>query len=321
MSNQPAAFWTDDTSVFFTSFWGWSPGTWGCVGWTGEQGLSRRTNLLPDLTDPFIAVIYVTKSTDDEELAGKIVGFYLMSHEKGHRNELTHPSHHTLAPEKWEHSVRALRAFTYVPEHRILAEDFDPGLARRARPVTKWGEVLTDSRQIARLRETPWVEVPVYAPKGQATAPEEELAPTSGFNRAGPANQNGYVVSSSAQALKRQLYILLLEGSTDDYLGQAAKGKRIYKIGLSASPEIRRQTLQSGMPKGAFIWMTYRTSGNDGMLAALSFDAAVAGENAMKKHLAANAEWLTGEFYLASEKEIEAAWRLGCDTARRFKKS
>lgn len=121
MSTHPADFWTDDTSVFFSSFWGWSPETWGGIGWTGGQGLTHRTKLLRELTDPFIAVIYVTKSADAGEQNGRIVGFYLMSHETGHRNDFTHPHHHDLAPEKWGHSLRALRAFSYLPEYYIEA--------------------------------------------------------------------------------------------------------------------------------------------------------------------------------------------------------
>jgi hypothetical protein len=44
----------------------------------------------------------------------------------------------------------------------------------------------------------------------------------------------------------------------------------------------------------------------------------VAGEDAMKRHLAIKAKHLGGEFYLASEAEIEKAWKLGHDAARSF---
>src|SRR4051812_20218664 len=127
MSEEKADFWTDETSVLFTSFWGWSPETWGTVGWTGNPGLTRRTNLLKELTDPFITVCYATNTQENDhpDLRGKIAGFYLMSHETGLRNEFTHPIHHHREPEKWQHSLRALRAFSYVPEHRIILREFD----------------------------------------------------------------------------------------------------------------------------------------------------------------------------------------------------
>lgn len=319
MSCDPQAFWTDETSVFFTSFWGWSPDRWGTIGWTGEKGLSRRTNLLSELSDPFIAVIYVTKSAGTDQ-DGKIVGFYLVSHETGHRTDFTHPSLHTIEPEKWVHSLRAIRAFSYVPEYYLEAASFDPSLINRALAVAKWGEVLTDRLQIDRLRNTPWVEVDVYDPAGQAITEAEELAPTRGFNRAGPANRNGYVVSSSALQLERQLYILCLDGCTDSYLGAKSNGRRIYKIGLSASPELRRQSLQSGMPNGAFRWIVHRDFGTAGQTAGLRFEAAVAGENVMKKYLAQHADWLGGEFYLTEESRINEAWNLGCAAAKSFRK-
>lgn len=139
-----------------------------------------------------------------------------------------------------------------------------------------------------------------------------------GFTRAGPANRNGYVVSSSAQQLKRQLYILRLDGSMDAYLGKAADGKQIYKVGLSASPELRRSSLQSALPRGAFNWMVHVHTTNGNPDDGFSFEAAVTGEYAMKKHLAQNSEWLGGEFYLASESDIESAWKLGQEAALKY---
>ena len=113
-------FWTDDTSVLFTSFWGWTPETWGTVGWSGDRGLTRRANLLAQLTDPFVTVCYVTsnKSYIDPALKGMIAGFMLVTHQTGDRDEFTHPIHHGRDPDKWRHSLRAIRAFSY----RIYAE-------------------------------------------------------------------------------------------------------------------------------------------------------------------------------------------------------
>ena len=74
-------FWTDQTSVLLTSFWGWSPETWGTLSFSSE---GRRDNLAKSLSDPFTAVIYVTsnKSTIDRTMKNMVVGFYLVSHEK-----------------------------------------------------------------------------------------------------------------------------------------------------------------------------------------------------------------------------------------------
>lgn len=326
MSADAATFWKADTSVFFTSFWGWTPETWGTVGWTGDQGLTHRTHLLKQVSDPFVAVIYVTKSADHVEDRGMVVGFYLMSHETGHRNEFTHPIHHDLAPEKWEHSLRALRAFTYLPEYRLEAAELHPDLSSRAQAISKWGEILTDPQQIEKLRGTPWVETAVYSPHAPISDDEEMfrshaddgIESSGGYNRAGPANRGGYTVSSNAHALSRQLYILRLEGKTDDFLGETANGRRIYKVGVSVSPELRRQAFQNSMPRGAFEWIVFRASGHGDAKTGVSFDAAVEGEYAMKEHLATCGTWLGGEFYLAYETDVKEAWHRGIKIARAY---
>ncbi len=89
------------------------------------------------------------------------------------------------------------------------------------------------------------------------------------------------------------------------------EGQSIYKIGLSVSPETRRQAFQKSMPRGAFCWEIVRTSKRSGLKGFSSFEAAVAGEDTIKKHLAYCSEWLGGEFYLATEEQINEAWEKG----------
>ena len=60
MTDDAANFWTDETSVLFTSFWGWTPETWGTVGWSNNEGRTHRDKLLNELSNPFITVCYVT---------------------------------------------------------------------------------------------------------------------------------------------------------------------------------------------------------------------------------------------------------------------
>lgn len=124
-----------------------------------------------------------------------------------------------------------------------------------------------------------------------------------------------YVVAGGTQWLPRELYVLKLDGDTDAYLGDAASGRFIVKVGLAASPELRRQAFQKAMPRGAYTWQVYRTTRGVGMKEFPNHAIAVIGEDAMKRHLAANADWLGGEFYLASEDVIETAWQKGCEAA------
>lgn len=306
------SIWTDDISVLFTSFWGWDPATWGTVGWSGQRGLTRRANLMAQLSDPFITVCYVTSNqTDtDPDLKGKLAGFYVVSHETGDRDEFTHPIHHAREPSKWRHSNRALRAFSYLPEYRPRAMDVFPDLGRHARHVAAMGEVLIDPEIIERLRSIPCEEVEVYQPVAALAATVD--GPQRGMVRAGPAANEGYEVTQGSKHLPRDLYILRLTGDVSAYLGRQEETRSIIKIGLSASPDLRRQALQRTMPRGSFRWTVERTRKSSGLPLCADHAVAVCGEDAMKQHLAAHADWLGGEFYLAHEDDIETAWKMGC---------
>lgn len=313
------AIWTDDMSVLFTSFWGWTPEDWGTVGWTGDKGRTRRNNLLKTLTDPFICVCYVTsnQTRGDPALKGMIGGFYLVSHETGDRDAFTHPIHHLRNPDKWRHSLRAIRAFSYLPEYRPRAMDMFPDLSRTARTVSAMGEIITDTAKIDQLRGIPFVEVPVFSSRMN---PEEiiEDGPFSGMVLPGPDNAGGYEVADRLGGLPRHLYVLRLKGDAAAFLGREPGERSIIKIGLSVSPDLRRQSLQKSMPRGAFVWQVDRTTGMDGHAPYSGHEAAVVGETAMKVHLAQHAEWLGGEFYLASDADIDTAWQAGRHSALNF---
>lgn len=316
-------FWTEETSVFFTSFWGWSPETWATVGWSNQNGLARRDNLLKQLSDPFIAVCYITKSGNpaslDPSLKGMIAGYYLVSHETGDRDQFTHPIHHQRSPEKWRHSLRALRAFSYLPEYRVRAEVFDPNLAAHARSVAAMGKVVTDPSQIAILRSTPAMEVEIYSPIQTFMSGTERKTNGSGLVKAGPASADGYIVAGGSDMLPRHLYLLQLMGDTDSFLGYSANERFICKVGLSVSPELRRQKFQKTLPDGAYHWSLIRTTAEPDNRVGFSFEAAVTGEDAMKRYMAKAADWLGGEFYLASEAVMDEAWRLGKAAAQSHK--
>ena len=319
MTASPPECWTTETSVFLTSFYGWTPGTWGKIGWSGDAGATRRANMMRQLTDPFIAVCYVTsnKSWIDRGLKGMIAGFYLVSHDEGDRDEFTHPIHHAERPGQWRHSLRAIRAFSYLPEYRINIREFDSSVLARARSVSRYGEVVTDLVRIERLRTIPWREVPVYDPRTGSDEADNWERP-AGMVRPGPPNVKGSGPTAGTAHLPRELYILRLDGSTGTYLGRPETSERIYKVGMSVSPDARRQTLQGHMPRGAFRWVVDRTTRGDGDAPYPNYAAAVAGETAMKRYLADAAEWLDGEFYLAEPSIVQEAWNAGREAAAGF---
>ena len=91
---------------------------------------------------------------------------------------------------------------------------------------------------------------------------------------------------------------------------------QIYKVGLSVSPESRRQSFQKAMPRGSFRWVIDRASGIEGDDGIYQFPAAKAGEDAMKQCLVeCGSEWLGGEFYLAAQADINKAWSHGLSIA------
>lgn len=315
MSDPVAEVW-DGRSVLFKSFWGWSPDTWAALGWSTP---GRRSTLCEQLTNPFILACSVTRSAPDAEEyeRGKLMGFYLVSHESGDRDEFTHPIHFSLEPEKWRYALRCIRAFDYLPEYRLDVDDFDSTLARRALNVAANGEIVTDARRLALLRDTPWEETVIYRPGARLSA-DPLAAGGTGMVRAGPENAGGYFVPVMAPGLARQLYILRLDGQADALLGTPANGRHIIKIGLAVSPESRRSQFQRALPRCAFAWKVHRTSWQAGPAECWTFQAAECGEYAMKRHLAVHAEHLGGEFYLASDGQIEEAWRLGIAAAQAF---
>lgn len=306
--------WDGRLTVMLTSFWGWSPETWGTVGFTAE---GRRDTIVAESTDPFIMVIYVTKTARgaSADIKGMITGFYLVSHIAGHRNDFTDPSHFDREPEKWQHSLKAIRAFDFLPEYRLHIDDFDPSASDRARAIASSGEILP-TNLIEKLKALPVMEVPVFDGYGQLDAGLQIHARPRHMVRAGPANRSGYMVSGEPLDTEKELYALALEGDTDTFLGEPAGGRRIFKIGLSISPQSRLAALQKALPNGTYRWTIHRSTRKDRHDPYPCFEAAEAGETAMKQMLAQqvlthNTKWLGGEFYAATDENLESAWEAG----------
>jgi len=299
----------DRYQVWFTSFWGWSPWNWGCVGFTTEN---RRRHIVDQTNDPFLMVVYVTGTAPSEwkHLRSKVVGAFLVSHIPGDRDDFTGVEHHDRNPDKWRYSLKAIRAFTFLPEFQLELADLFPDAKTRqssAQDIGANGIPLGDDL-VAKLRKIPYREVPVF--DGLPLENGDIVDPRIGKVRAGPQNRSGYTVPGEPIDSPKCLYALQLEGDVSHYLGQPAAGRNIFKIGLSMSPETRRISLQSALPQGTFQWKLLRsTDGADQGL--YTFGEAVAGEDAMKGVLAKGGTWLGGEFYAATNAVLDAAWEAG----------
>lgn len=308
---------TDDIwhgrTVYIKGFWGWSPETWASIGFRDNY----RDTLISKTSDPFIMVIYVTiHSGENEELLGKIVGFYLVSHEKGHRDGFTAPKHHQRHPGKWPHAIRAIRAFSFLPEYYLDVYDFDPAIKRAAVPTAERGRALSDE-QVNLLKTIPYIEVPIWGGHNvvDRTIHVPPAAKAKIKVRGGPVNRSGYVVAGEPIDTPKELYSLILKGETSVFLGDAVSKFQIYKIGLSLSPKIRLSAFQEALPRtlpeGKIGWDLHRSTRLDGHEPYLSFDIALKGEEAMKDYLGTHGVWLGGEFYAATKEIFEEAWKVG----------
>lgn len=309
--------WQQTDCVWMTGYWGWRPDRWGCVGWSNS---TRPKTVMRQTTDPFLLVAYVTTTARKEwaDLRGLVAGVYEISHISGDRDEFTDPVEWALEPTKWRYSLKAIRAWSFLPEFRPKATAVLPALSTSGQAVANHATAL-GQESIDRLRNLPYIEVPVY---GGSNAIDPIIhVPTLQKNKVsgGAWNSTGYCVPPEPEDTPKELYLLRLDGDTCAMLGEEANGRAIYKIGLSISPETRRSAFQKSMPRGAFKWEIQRTTKGDGHEPYPGFKVAVAGEEAMKDFLAQNADWLGGEFYAVKPDLINQAWVVGREAALKVK--
>lgn len=315
-----------DPEVWITSFWGWAPETWGCVGFTQE---GRRKTFLEKTAFPCLMVIYVTEKAPDAPKSerGRVLGFYEVFDLPGDRDVFTADEYHSHYPEKWRYSLKALRAFEILPEFRPHIRQFDPSIRLEGRelPVSKHGALLRDDA-IERLKALPRREVAVFGvnraiePDIIVSTDQSPRVARSGYVRGGPGRRVGYDVGEP-QETEKELYVLKLSGDPEIYLGRACEEQSIYKVGLSLSPKTRVKAFNNAMPKGAFKWELFKSTFQDDGCRYSTFEIAEKGEMAMKRSLGQNQDnHLGGEFYLASDSEIEEAWKEGRATARDLEK-
>lgn len=319
LDSLPADPFENDPDIFITSFWDFTPETWGCVGFS-QAG--RRDTFLKTATDPFIMVIFVTPTAPaptPHEIRGKVMGFYEVTHRYGHRNDFVAPELHDIKPESWQHSLKATRAYEIPAEFRPNIEEFEPRIHQnnRQRSVAKDGAKLSQEA-IKILKALPWAQSELF--KGNLPVNSDINVPHSSkayrgrnFVRGGNANRSGYQVGETDSV--KDLYLLKLAGPLDDYLDEPSDGRIVIKIGLSISPQTRRKSFQKALPKGRFKWIVERTTRLDGHEPYSCFAVAEAGEMAMKEYLARTSTWLNGEFYLVDPDIIETAWEIGRQAA------
>lgn len=307
----------DGRDVWLTSFWGFDPDDWGCIGFA-DQG--KRTRYLRNSRPGSLVAIYVTKGKGPEAMRGKVVGILEISHQIGHAKEFisgdrwAEKERDLETRGKWLFAVKATRAWKIVPEDWKRVEDLMPLAYGSTHPefIGSSGVVVSPEEAEALLQLDVF-EVPVYGQSGEVDATIQTLASALSPSRAVHPATAPYSVGETDGP--KHLYILELSGDIAAYLGRPEKeveGKSIIKVGFSKSPMTRRDQLQSAYPAGRFNWTVRLPKAIPDLAPYANARIAIAGEDAMKKRLVEfGAEVLGGEFFLAEEWLVHKTWSAG----------
>ncbi len=303
--------------VWLTSFWGFEPADWGCIGFADE---ARRTRFLNQTSSGVLVAIYVTKGKGPQDMRGKVVGVLEMSHKTGDAQDFISGDRWAEKegdPEsrgKWPFAVQATRAWRIIredwtPVEMLFPETYD---ASRAELIGASG-ARTSLEEAERLLQLDVFEVPVYGQARQVDPTLQTLETALTPSRAIPPASKPYWVGETDGP--KHLYILTLHGDIAAYLGRPladVDGKSIIKVGFSKSPLTRRDQIQSAYPRGAFQWKVLRPADLTAPAPYSNAAVAIVGEDAMKKRLVdEKAEVLGGEFFLADDWLVHSTWTAG----------
>lgn len=306
-----------DRDVWLTSFWGFAPNEWGCIGFSDE---ARRERFLKATTPGVLVAIYVTKHKGTDNERGQVVGVLEISHERSHARDFISGEQWALKEAdsasrgKWLYALRATRAW------RIVPEDWMPVGELFLETYTEWepqfigasGVQVTPGEADA-LRQLEVYEVPVYGVSRPVDSTIMTLETALSPSRAVPPALGGYWVGETDGP--KHLYILTLKGDLAVYLGEEpadVAGKQVIKVGFSKSPLARRDQIQSAYPAGTFRWLVSKPTDPCGPAPYSCAKVAIAGEDAMKARLVdEKARSLGGEFFLADDWLVHSTWAAG----------
>lgn len=314
------AITADPTNVWLTSFYGFNPAQWGYLGFSTK---GQRDHFIKNTQPGAVVVIYGHKSKAPEGQRGQVIGIQQVSHRVNSAQAFMDPAVWTAKEAneetkgKWDLGVKATRAWKVTPESYQLIDDFadESYTAGRAQFIGSQGVRLTRA-EARKIFDLTLIETSVFGEIGIDTA-----VPIKGDillrpSKPGPVSQTGYMVREAEGP--KENYILQLSGNIDDFLGRPALGRKVVKIGMSVSPSARMEAFNAALPACAFRWSLLRSNALDGRPAYASSNLGLRGEEGMKQVMAAKGEWLGGEFYLASQDVIDAAWAAGIKKIEEF---
>lgn len=306
-----------DRDIWLTSFWGFAPDQWGCIGFSDEN---KRYRFLSQTGARTLVAIYVTKGKGPDGMRGKVVGVLEVGRQTGHAREFisgdrwAEKENDPASRGKWLYAVKATRAWQIVQEDWKRVEDLLPQAYGSAHPefIGSSG-VAIGAEEADRLLELDVFEVPIYGHVGPIDQTITTLDTALSPSRAVPPATQPYIVGETDGP--KHLYILKLEGDTANYLGRSPKAvedKWIIKVGFSKSPLTRRDQIQSAYPRGSYRWTVVRPHDPAEPAPYSNARVAIVGEDAMKARLVTDkAEVLGGEFFLAEEWLVHHTWTSG----------
>jgi len=157
--------------VWLTSFWGFDPQGWGCIGFATE---AKRQYFLRRTRPGALVVIYVTKNKGPAAMRGMVVGILEVSHRIGSAREFI-AGDRWAAKEadsesagKWLYAIETTRAWRIVeeewrPVEQLLPLTYSAGRAEHIGAQC----VPVAAEDISRLAALSVYEVPVHGQTGR----------------------------------------------------------------------------------------------------------------------------------------------------------
>lgn len=318
------AITSDPPQVFLKSFYGFTPDTWGFLGYTDP---SMRDWFLRESKPGALVVIAGTSTAHKPEERLRILGVQQQTHVRGTKWDFLAPERHaaekvsTDRERRWLHALKATRAWRIADEERAFVRDIFPTThdgGKNGTVIGSYGKRLTATEAKAVLDLT-LIEVPVFGSSAVDALMPGPATVVLKPSRPGPVSQSGYVVREAEGP--KHLYILRLKGEERHILGYDPVGRWVVKVGFSVSPITRCHAHNKALPACAFGWEVMRSTHNDGRGPFASSSHAIAGEQAMKDLLERDGDSLGGEFFLAAPSAISQAWREGVRAAENHKKT
>ncbi len=300
----------DPPNVWLTSVYGWSPETWGCIGFSLS---GQRDKFLRKTKPGALIVIYGAKSSETpEDMRGKVLGFYQTNHQIGHSHEFIAPvrieqNKRLNRLDKWTDGVKCVGAWELIPENRITIESFAPETygSQAAILIGSQGVRLLPN-EAKKMLDLTFERRKVYGGENILASSPAQLSPSKAVVG---ATKNYEVIVE--QDSPKELYILRLKGNLSHFLNKqigALKGYEVIKVGFSKSPQSRCNHFNRSLPKCAFEWEILKSTLLDNHALYANQAVAIVGEDRMKIILDEHSKCLGGEFFLTHRETIDEAW-------------